>query len=68
MKNCRFLIWNAKVNTLTNFITKRGYNVTPYSLALNDTAKYSHLVYAGLDSMLTKNSLNTSDITNVNTF
>ena len=47
------------------FEPKRGYNVTPYSLALNDTAKYSPVIYSGLDSMLTKNALNTSDITNV---
>ena len=42
----------------------RGYNVTPFTLALNGASKYPK-VYSGLDSMLTKNALNTSDITNV---
>ncbi|CAF1011756.1 unnamed protein product [Brachionus calyciflorus] len=43
---------------------EKNYNITPYSLALNDTPKYPR-VMSGLDSMLTKNSLNTSDITNL---
>jgi negative elongation factor C/D len=44
---------------------EKSYNVTPYTLALNNASSYPK-VYSGLDSMLTKNVLNTSDITNVN--
>lgn len=43
---------------------EKNYNITPYSLALNETPKQPK-VYSCLDSMLTKNSLNSSDITNV---
>jgi negative elongation factor C/D len=42
----------------------KGYNVTPFTLALNNASCYPR-VLSSLDSMLTKNSLNTSDITNV---
>lgn len=44
---------------------EKGYNVTQFTLALNNAASYPK-VCASLDSMLTKNALNTSDITNVN--
>jgi hypothetical protein len=47
-----------------SFNSKRGYNVTPFTLALNGAVKYQK-VYSCLDSMLTKNTLNTSDITHV---
>jgi len=43
---------------------EKSYNVTPYTLALNNASAYPK-IYSGLDSMLTKNVLNTSDITNV---
>lgn len=43
---------------------EKNYNTTPYSLALNETPRFPR-VYSSLDSMLTKNALNTSDITNV---
>ncbi len=45
-------------------LTSRGYNVTPITLGLNQAAIHAK-VYSSLDSMLTKNTLNTSDITNV---
>ena len=38
--------------------------MTPFTLALNNVVNYPK-VYSCLDSMLTKNALNTSDITNV---
>lgn len=43
---------------------EKNYNVTAFTLALNSAAAYPK-VYSGLDSMLTKNVLNTSDITNL---
>lgn len=43
---------------------EKGYNVTPFTLALNSAASFPK-VCASLDSMLTKNALNTSDITNL---
>jgi len=43
---------------------EKGYNVTPISLALNQAIEHPK-VYASLDSMLTKNALNSSDITNL---
>lgn len=43
---------------------EKGYNVTPFTLALNNASAYPK-VASSLDSMLTKNALNTSDITNV---
>ena len=54
----------AQLRFKFKFKNHRGYNVTPFSLFLNGAAKYPK-VYSGLDSMLTKNALNTSDITNV---
>lgn len=45
----------------------KGYNVTQFTLALNNASSCPK-VCSSLDSMLTKNSLNTSDITNVNKF
>lgn len=46
---------------------EKSYNVTPYTLAFTNAAAFPK-VYSGLDSMLTKNVLNTSDITNLYKF
>jgi negative elongation factor C/D len=50
-----------------SFLNSRGYNVTAFTLALNGASKYPK-IYSGLDSMLSKNALNTSDITNLYNF
>ena len=50
-------------------VRDKAYNITAFSLALNPAAAGSAVrwpkLHAGLDSMLTKNVLNTSDITNI---
>jgi negative elongation factor C/D len=42
----------------------KGYNITQFTLSFNNSNEYPKL-YSGLHSILTKNSLNTSDITNI---
>ena len=54
-----------KLSKVLNSVSFSGHNVTPITLALCQAAA-DPKVYASLDSILTKNALNPSDITNVN--